>query len=168
MDNVSEAQAGEPIRHTLVVLAPVERAFAAFTAGLASWWPREYTWAGDVLETIAIEPREGGRCFERGPESFTCDWGRVRAWEPPRRLVFTWQISPRREPEPNPARASEAEVRFVREGPASTRVEFEHRHLERHGQGGDTYRDALASTQGWPYILGRYAAALNALNGELV
>jgi uncharacterized protein YndB with AHSA1/START domain len=84
------------------VAAPVERAFATFSDGLAGWWPREYTWAQDTLETIAIEPREGGRCFERGPHGFHCDWGRVLAWDPPDRLAFTWQIGPDRVPEPNP------------------------------------------------------------------
>lgn len=84
---------------TLTVAAPRERAFAVFTDGLATWWPREYTWARDVLETIAIEPREGGRCYERGPHNFQCDWGRVLAWNPPHQLVISWQISPRREPE---------------------------------------------------------------------
>jgi uncharacterized protein YndB with AHSA1/START domain len=103
--------ADEPIRQAVTVPVPVERAFAAFT-DLASWWPRVYTWAADTLEDIGIEPREGGHCYERGPYGFTCHWGRVLAWEPPARLVFTWQIAPDRVPEPNPAKASEGEVRF--------------------------------------------------------
>jgi uncharacterized protein YndB with AHSA1/START domain len=80
----------------------------------------------------------------------------VLVWEPPHRLVFTWQISPRREPEPNPARASEVEVRFEAEGPSRTQVEFEHRHFDRHGEGGAEYQAMLGSPQGWPYILDCY------------
>jgi uncharacterized protein YndB with AHSA1/START domain len=148
----------EPIRLTRTVNVSVERAFAYFVDGMAQWWPPEYTWAGDVLEWIAIETRLGGRCYERGPHGFSLDWGRVLAWEPPNRLAFTWQISPARVPEPNPERASEIAVRFVAEGPETTRVEFEQLGFERHGENASAYRDALADEQGWPYILGRFVA----------
>lgn len=146
------------IHRTMTAPVSVKRAFAVFTEALANWWPAEYTWAGDVLETIAIEPGEGGHCFERGPYGFRCDWGRVLIWEPPQRLVFTWQISPKREPLPNPAKSSEIEVRFEPEGSASTRVEFEHRHFARYGEDGAAYRAMLGAPQGWPYILDRYIA----------
>jgi uncharacterized protein YndB with AHSA1/START domain len=105
--------ATDAVRRTVTVPMPPDRAFALFTAGFGTWWPSEYTWAGDVLDTIVIEPREGGRCFERGPHGFECDWGRVLTWNPPQRLAFSWQISPERVPEPNPAKTSEVEVRFV-------------------------------------------------------
>jgi uncharacterized protein YndB with AHSA1/START domain len=111
-----------------------------------------------VLDTIAIEPRAGGRCFERGPHGFECDWGRVLAYDPPRRLAFLWQISPRREPVSDPARASEVEVVFVAEVD-TTRVELTHRGFERHGDGAAEYREAMASEQGWPYLLRCYADA---------
>ena len=145
-------------RHELTVEAPPERAFARFAEELGAWWPREYTWSGDALEAIGIEPREGGMCFERGPHGFRCDWGRMLAWEPPDRLVFTWQIGPSREPVPDPARASEVEVRFA---PAAegTRVTLEHRDFARHGDAGPGYRDALGSEQGWPYMLARVAGS---------
>lgn len=143
-----------------MVATPASDAFEIFTDGLSTWWPAEYTWAQDTLETIAIEAEVGGRCFERGPHGFECDWGRVLTWEPPRRLVFTWQISPERVPEPNPDKAGEVEVRFVEEEPAKTRVEFEHRGFARHGDHGTDYRDAMASPQGWPYILDQYVAAV--------
>jgi uncharacterized protein YndB with AHSA1/START domain len=150
----------EPIRRGLTVSAPPDRAFSAFTEGLGSWWPSEYTWSGEVLDSIAIEPREGGRCFERGPHGFECDWGRVLACERPRRLVFAWQISPRREPVPDPERASEVEVRFEPDGDRGTRLELEHRGFERHGEEAGGYRDALDSPEGWGFMLDRYAAAL--------
>ena len=126
---------------------------------MKAWWPPEYTWAQQSLAEIAIEPAEGGRCYERGPHGFSCDWGRVLAWEPPDRLVFTWQISPQRVPQPDPARSSEVEVRFAAEGASATRVELEHRHFERHGEGADGYRAAMTSEHGWPLLLERFAAA---------
>ena len=112
--------ADEPIRQAVTVPVPVDRAFSAF-ADLARWWPREYTWAADTLEDIGIEPREGGHCFERDPDGFTCHWGRVLTWDPPARLVLVWQIAPDRVPEPNPAKASEVEVRFHPAGTSGTR-----------------------------------------------
>lgn len=157
---MSKAIDRDSIRITRTVPAPANRAFELFTDDLSTWWPAEYTWAQETLETIAIEPEEGGRCFERGPHGFECDWGRVLTWDPPRRLVFTWQISPERVPEPNPNRTSEIEVRFEEEGPSTTRVAFEHRGFARHGDGGAGYRAAMASSQGWPYILDRYVAAV--------
>jgi len=152
----------DPIQRAVVVPLAREEAFRLFGPGFASWWPQEYTWAQDVLETIAIEPREGGRCFERGPHGFECDWGRVLNWEPAARLAFSWQIGPKREPVPDPEKASEVEVRFVAEQATETRVELEHRGFDRHGEGGGGYRAALDSEQGWPYILDRYAAAAGA------
>jgi uncharacterized protein YndB with AHSA1/START domain len=149
----------EPIREAVTVPVPVDQAFAAF-ADLARWWPRQYTWAADTLEDIGIEPREGGLCYERGPHGFTCHWGRILAWEPPTRLVITWQIAPDRVPEPNPAKASEVEVRFHPAEPSGARVELEHRALARHGDGADAYRQGMASPAGRPHILGRYAATV--------
>ena len=150
----------DTIHQTLSAPVPAEHAFEVFTNGLDSWWPHEFTWSGDVLETIAIEPREGGRCFERGPHGFEVDWGRVLVWEPPHRLVITWQISPQREPQPDPDKASKVDVRFEQEDNKRTRVIFEHRGLARHGGDSQAYREALASPQGWPYILENYMTAL--------
>lgn len=149
----------ESIRCTVDVSLSPERAFAFFTEHFAMWWPRRYTWGRDVLEDIGIEPREGGLCYEQGPHGFRCDWGRVLSWGPPHRLILAWQISPGREPEPNPARASTLEVTFLPDTPASTRVKLEHRDLERHGDDAPEYRAALASPQGWSWILDRYRAA---------
>jgi uncharacterized protein YndB with AHSA1/START domain len=152
----------DPIRQDVELPIPVERAFALFTDHLGLWWPREYTWGQDVLEEIGIEPRAGGLCYERGPHGFRSDWGRVIVWEPPRRLSFTWQISPRREPQPDPAKASTIEVGFAAPRPGLTRITLEHRDFARHGAGAREYRDAMASPQGWPRILERYVSAATA------
>jgi uncharacterized protein YndB with AHSA1/START domain len=148
----------ESVYRTIEVALPTGRAFAFFSDHFALWWPREYTWGQEVLEDIGLEPREGGLCFERGPNGFRCDWGRVLSWEPPHRLVLAWQISPRREPEPNPAKASTLEITFVADTPGRTHVVLEHRDFARHGSGAPEYRAALASPRGWSWILDRYVA----------
>jgi len=150
----------EPIRERVTVSGSPDDAFAAFTDGFGRWWPRAVSWSGDVLESIGIEPRVGGFLWERGPHGFRADFGRVQAWEPPHRLVFSWQVGPGRAPEPNPTRASEVEVRFRSVGDGRTRVELEHRRFERHGTGAAAYRKGMASGAGWPAILSAYAAAL--------
>ncbi|MCI4063630.1 SRPBCC family protein [Micromonospora sp. R77] len=147
------------LRSSLLAPAAAERAFAVFTGRLTDWWVREYTWSGpDALAELGIEPHAGGMLHEIGPYGFRSDWGRVLTWDPPRRLVFTWQIGPDRVPVPDPARASEVEVLFHPEGPDSTRVEVEHRHFDRHGEAAEGYREAL--TAGWQELLCRYLATV--------
>lgn len=146
----------EDIRRDYTVPLQAEEAFGTFVGDFSRWWPREDTWGGDALEWIGIEPRVGGRCFERGPHGLQCDWGRVVAWEPPHRLVFTWQIGFGREPVPESTRASEIEVRFEPADPGSSRLLFEHRGIDRHGAQAADYRAALDSDEGWDLILGRY------------
>jgi uncharacterized protein YndB with AHSA1/START domain len=148
------------VRSTLTVSAPVQAAFAAFTDRLGDWWTKEYTWSGPrALEEIGIEPEPGGMAYEIGPHGFRTDWGRVTAWEPPRRLVLTWQIGPDRVPVPDPARASEVEAIFEPDGGA-TRVSVEHRAFDRHGDDAKGYREAM--TAGWHELLSRYAAVAGA------
>jgi uncharacterized protein YndB with AHSA1/START domain len=134
-----------------------EEAFALFSSGLGSWWPPEFSWSQDGLEEIGMEARPGGFLYEKGPHGLRLDWGRVLAWEPPDRVVFSWQISPERVPEPDPARASEVEVRFE---PADSgcRLLLQHRGFARHGDGGEGYAEMMG-TQGWPYALERFRAA---------
>ena len=153
------SRAPEPVRATITVPSALPEAFALFAEGFGKWWPREYTWGQDALERIGLEPRAGGRCYEIGPHDFHSDWGRVLVWDPPHRLRLAWQISPRREPEPDPAKASEVEIRFEPGQDGGTLAVLEHRGFERHGPDGAAYRDAMASAQGWPWILERYAAA---------
>ena len=147
-----------PIRRATTVAAPVERAFAAFVERMGAWWPREYTWSEDALSAVVVEPRQGGRWYERAGDGREAEWGRVLAWEPPRHVVLTWQIRPDRAPEPDPAKASEVDVRFTPDGAASTRVEVEHRAFARHGEGAKAYRAGMDSEAGWPRLLALYAA----------
>lgn len=143
----------KPIRETIVLQTSQQAAFDRFANDFGGWWPAEYTWARDVLEEIAIEPHLGGRCYERGPYGFALDWGRVLVWEPPRRLVFTWQISPQRVPVPDPRQASQVEVWFEPLEGERTRVTLVHGGFENHGEGAAEYQEGLASPQGWAYIL---------------
>jgi uncharacterized protein YndB with AHSA1/START domain len=149
----------EPIRLEVATPLPVARAFERFAGELHDWWPREYTWSQAVLQQIGIEPRVDGLCFEIGPHGFRCDWGRVVEWAPPDRLRLAWQISPRREPVPDPEQASSVTVSFAAQGPQRTKVSLVHDAFERHGNDGAGYRDAMASARGWPFILQRFVEA---------
>jgi uncharacterized protein YndB with AHSA1/START domain len=140
------------------VALPVEQAFAFFTESMGRWWPAEYhIGSADMIDTI-VEPRPGGRWYERGADGSECSWGRVLAWEPPSRLVVTWQITGSWQYDDDPNRASEIEVRFSPDGPNQTVVELEHRHLDRL-VGGQTMRDSIdRAGGGWSSILEVFAA----------
>ena len=142
--------------HEVTVGLPQPAAFRLFTEGFARWWPPEYSWSGDSLAAIGLEPRVGGACFEIGPHGFRCDWGRVTQWEAPRLLGFTWQIGADRTPQPDPSKASHIAVAFVPEG-ARTRVILAHRGFRAHGERGMAYREEMGSPMGWPLLLSRYA-----------
>jgi uncharacterized protein YndB with AHSA1/START domain len=147
------------LRCSLIAPASPERAFAVFTRAQTDRWVREYTRSGpEALAELGIEPRAGGMLYEIGPYGFRGDWGRVLTWDPPRRLVFTWQLGADRVPVPDPARASEVEVLFLPEGSDRTRVEVEHRNFDRHGEAAEGYRQAL--TAGWHELLRRYLATV--------
>lgn len=145
------------VRRTIVVSVPPERAFRVFTEEMGSWWPLDTHHtnpAGAV--TAVVEPRAGGRWFERAADSSEADWGRVLAWEPPERLVLAWHLSPEWRFDPDPERASEVEVRFLPEGPSSTRVELEHRKLEAHGADAEKIRLVFEQPNAWTEVLDRY------------
>lgn len=136
-----------------------QKAFVVFTHSMNEWWPKEYTWSGEKLKEIRIEPHENGMCTEIGPHGFRCDWGRVTEINEPKRIVFKWQISPQRIPEPDPSKASEVEVTFTQTDDSKTRVTLEHRDFENHGENAGEYREAMNSEMGWEYILGKFKTA---------
>jgi uncharacterized protein YndB with AHSA1/START domain len=157
---MSTQAAQTTIRHSIVVEAPIERAFAVFTDDFGSFKPREHNMlAVEIAETV-FEPRVGGQIYDRGIDGSECRWARVLAYEPPDRVVFSWDISPQWQIETDPERTSEVEVRFVSETPERTRVELEHRNLERHGEGWEGVRDGVDAEAGWPLYLQRFAALL--------
>ena len=146
----------EPITLELQLPCSIDKAFEVFTSDFTKWWPREYSWSQEAMASIGIEPCIGGRCTETGPHGFQLDWGRVLEWQPPQKLIMTWQIGADRVPQPNPDNASIIEVVFTAIADAQTQVLFEHRDLHRHGEGAEDYRQALNSEYGWPFILEKY------------
>ena len=153
----TQAQAAT-VRQEIVVEAPVDRAFRVFTEQMDKIKPREHNMLGvDIAETV-FEPRAGGHIYDRATDGTECRWARVLVYEPPHRVVFSWDIGPTWQVETDPDNTSEVEVRFVREDDRRTRVELEHRNLDRHGPGWEAVRDGVADDQGWPLYLDRYAA----------
>jgi uncharacterized protein YndB with AHSA1/START domain len=146
-----------PVRHAVTVPLPADEAFALFTERFNVWWPQHHIGAAELAEVV-LEPHAGGRWFERGVDGSECDWGTVLVCERPERLVMTWQISPEWKYDPDPAHASEVEVRFTETG-GQTRVELEHRHIERHGEGAEDLHGQVSADEGWPYLMGLYAKA---------
>lgn len=149
-----------PVRHTVIVEASRDHAFEVFTSGLDAWWFHDKSIGKEPMREAVMEPRQGGRVFERGIHGAECDWGRVLVWDPPSRLVVSWQIGGDWQYDPDASHASEYEVRFIVETPTRTRVEFEHRHFERHGKAGQTIRDNVEN--GWGKLLQAYADAAKA------
>src|SRR5262245_35357508 len=143
-----------PVRRSVVVRAPLERAFEVFTHGFASWWPPSHSVVEGGMETVVIEPAEGGRWYERGRTGAECVWGRVLAWEPPARLVLSWHLDEEFAVDPDPARASELEVTFTPEGDG-TRVTLVHRGFERRA-GGAVVATKVAQDGGWGSLLEAY------------
>jgi len=146
-------------RH-VVVKGSTERAFAVFTEQFDAVKPREHNLLGSPIVETTFEQRVGGRIVDRAEDGSECAWARVLAFEPPDRIVFTWDIGPTWQLESDPSKASEVEVRFIADGPDRTRVELEHRYLDRHGEGWPSLRDGVADDQGWPLYLSRFAALL--------
>jgi uncharacterized protein YndB with AHSA1/START domain len=149
-----------PVRKTVRVNADAARAFDVFTAGFARWWPRTHHIAAAPLKEAFIEPRVGGRWYERGEDGSECEWGKVLAWEPPARVVLGWQI--RGDFKYDPTAMSEVEIRFIAESAGVTVVELEHRNIERLGTEAEEFRKKVDAPNGWGLILQTYAAAVAA------
>jgi uncharacterized protein YndB with AHSA1/START domain len=144
------------VRKTVDVRAPQEVAWRVFTGAMGTWWPlSSYTIGRSKAVDAVVEPRVGGRWYERGEDGSTCDWGRVLAWEPPSRLVLTWDITA--DWQFDPTLGTEIEIRFLPTGAHNTRVELEHRRLDRFGARRDEMR-AIFDTQGdWGRVLQGFA-----------
>jgi uncharacterized protein YndB with AHSA1/START domain len=149
-----------PIRKSVSVSAPVEQAFALFVDRFDFIKPREHNLLAVPITKTVFEPHVGGHIYDVGDDGSECRWARVLAYEPPTRLMFSWDIGPTWQLELDPARTSEVEVRFIAESDVQTRVELEHRHLERHGTGWQSVADAVDGDAGWPLYLHRYTEAV--------
>jgi uncharacterized protein YndB with AHSA1/START domain len=153
---------GDVVVREVVVNAPVEVAFKVFTERFGDFKPKEHNLLGSPIAETRFDPQVGGHIYDVGEDGSECRWARVLAFEPPDRVVFSWDISPTWQIEADPGNASEVEVRFVAEGVDRTRVELEHRHLDRHGPGWESVRDGVGEDQGWPLYLARYAEVVAA------
>jgi len=152
--------ASVPVRKSILVRAPAEDAFEIFTEEIDSWWPRTHHIGKSPMRRIIMEGKAGGRCYTEQEDGSECDWGRVLVWEPPSRLLLAWQITHEWGYQPELAKSSEVEIRFVPQG-TSTRVDLEHRGFERQGPGGEAMRIAVDAPNGWTAVLGLYETRAN-------
>jgi uncharacterized protein YndB with AHSA1/START domain len=148
---------GMKIHQSVTVDVGIEKAFSVFTDRIGDWWIREHHIGNADLGSVVIEPRPGGRFYEIGTDSSQCDWGHVIAWEPPTRLVLAWQLTA--DWAFDPGFETEVEVWFSEIAPGKTRVDLEHRNLERFGDRSEQMAKALGSNGGWQGLLTQYAAA---------
>ena len=159
MDAINEMTVA-PVRKSLTVQAGAALAFRVFTEEFDAWWPRTHHIGKAPMKKAIVEGRAGGRCYTEQTDGTECDWGTVLVWDPPNRLVMAWQIEGDWTYQPDVAKSSEVEVRFTAEPDGSTRVDLEHRHLERHGAGAAAMRTAVDSPNGWNGLLQLYVAHL--------
>src|SRR4030095_11163314 len=135
MTPTTDQAAGAPVRKTILVQASPERAFAVFTGDFDTWWPRTHHIGKSPMKKAIVEGKPGGRCYTEQVDGTDCEWGTVLVWEPPHRIVLAWQITHEWGYQPDLAQSSEVEIRFSPVEGGSTRVDLEHRHLDRHGAG---------------------------------
>jgi len=131
---------------------------------MAAWWPATHHIGKEAFAEVVVEPRAGGRWFERAADGAECEWGRVVTWEPPKHVAFSWHLQSDWKFDPDPEKASEVEIRFFAEGAGKTRVELEHRGLERHGAGWEQLRTGVDSPDGWTLVLENFAKLVNQEN----
>ena len=149
----------EPIvSRSVVVNAPLDKAFEQFTIGLGDFKPPEHNLLEAPIAETVFEPHVGGHISDRATDGSVCKWARVLAYEPPHLVVFSWDIGTTWQYEPDPDKASEVEVRFTAEDGGHTRVDLEHRNIDRHGPGWEGVSTGVAGTEGWPLYLDRFAA----------
>jgi uncharacterized protein YndB with AHSA1/START domain len=155
-------QAADPVVHRQVTVpVPIEKAFAVFTDRFGDFKPREHNLLEVPIAETVFEGRVGGSIYDRGTDGSECHWARVLVFEPPHRVVFSWDIGPTWQVVTDPEQTSEVEVRFTADGDDRTLVELEHRNLDRHGPGWQSVADSVGHDAGWPLYLSRYAALVD-------
>ena len=147
------------VTRQITVEAPIERAFDVFTTGIGTWWNPDHHILQAELKEMVFEPFVGGHIIDRGVDGSECRWARVLTYDPPNRVVFSWDISLAWQIEGDPAKTSEVEVRFASGGPDRTDVTLEHRNLDRHGKGWEQMAAAVGSEGGWDLTAFARAAA---------
>ncbi|HSP15394.1 MAG TPA: SRPBCC family protein [Thermoanaerobaculia bacterium] len=158
MESLVSQETEVPVRKSITVKASAERAFRVFTAEFDSWWPRSHHIGNAPMKKAVIEGVVGGRCYSEQIDGTDCPWGTILEWEPPRRFVMAWQITPQWQYEPDISKSSEVEVRFTPQTDGSTRIDLEHRYFHRHGAGATAMRAAVDSPNGWGDLLKMFVA----------
>jgi uncharacterized protein YndB with AHSA1/START domain len=148
-----------PVRKSVTVKTSAAHAFNVFTTGFHTWWPKSHHIGKSPMKKAILEEKIGGRCYTEQEDGTECDWGSILAWEPPARVVMAWQITGQWQFEPDLAKSSEVEIRFTPLADGSTRVDLEHRHLERHGADAMAVRTGIDSPNGWGALMQLYAEA---------
>jgi uncharacterized protein YndB with AHSA1/START domain len=154
------------VKRTLRIGVPIDHAFRVLTEKMGAWCPASHHIAKTPFAEIVVEPRVGGRWFERDSKGAECDWGHVLVWDPPKHLVVSWQLQPDWQYSADMSKASEVSFEFVAGGPAATRLEFEHRHLERHGEGWENLRNGVDAPGGWTGVLAQFECLLTGKKPE--
>jgi uncharacterized protein YndB with AHSA1/START domain len=159
------------VRKCVRVQAPIERAFSVFVEQMETWWPATHHIGKTPFEAIFVEPRVGGRWYERDVEGKVVDWGKVLTWDPPHSVTLSWHVGPGHDSpdwvcDPDPAKASEVEIRFLSEGPQTTLVELEHSKLDRHGEGYQQLRAVFDGPGAWSTILALFAKTVDGGGSE--
>jgi uncharacterized protein YndB with AHSA1/START domain len=160
MKEQTTAAAADPnsVRKAMRVQAPRDVAWRVFTEKMGTWWPLAHYKLGKAAAVDAvIEPRVGGRWYERGDDGSTCQWGEVLVWDPPARLVLSWDITA--DFQYDPSLKTQVEIRFIADGAGATRVELEHRGFERYGARRDEMRRIFDSEGDWGKLLAMFAEA---------
>ncbi|NMO00672.1 ATPase [Gordonia sp. TBRC 11910] len=154
---MTQATPHTTVRKTITVAAPLHLAYRVFTERFGDFKPREHNIMAVPIEDTVFEARVGGYIYDRGTDGTICRWARVLELDPPNRVVFSWDIGPTWQVETDASKTSEVEVTFTAEGDERTRVDLEHRHLDRHGEGWEAVAGGVGNDAGWPLYLQRYA-----------
>ncbi len=147
------------VRTAVTVNTPIERAFDVFTQKMGTWWPETHHIIEGELAEMVFEPRVGGSIYDRTTDGNETRWARVLAYDPPNRLVFSWDISSQWQIETDPDKTSQVEVTFTADGPDRTHVVLEHSKLDAHGEGWEQHRDMVGAQDGWQLSLDAFAKA---------
>ena len=152
-----ESATGIAVSRSVTVEASMERAFEVFTDGFDRWWPRSHHVGSVDMAEAVLEPKLGGRWYERGVDGSECEWGQVLVWDPPRHVAVSWHLDGNFQFDPSPERCSRVDVTFHADGPTRTRVELVHSEIERHGATAEALRDGVGSDGGWQSLLDSFA-----------
>jgi uncharacterized protein YndB with AHSA1/START domain len=152
---------------TITVKAPVDRAFSVFVENMETWWPATHHIGKTPFQAIFVEPRTGGRWYERNVSGEQCDWGTVLKWDPPHAVCFSWHLGPGHDQpdwqfDPDMAKSSEVEIRFIPKSESETLIELEHRKIDRHGEGAIQLRNLFDGPGAWTGILESFAKKFEA------